>query len=155
MASIASKARAQNTARVMLFFVFLTFAAIIGQTWMSVLEDRRLTLAAEKKNALIAVRLLEEHAVQTLRDADRNLDNVSESIVLISRVREIDEAALSEIISKGKQDTRYLNALQFVNPRGVSLVSSLEYPAHQIDYLDRPYIAYLMAHRQQVPTHHP
>jgi PAS domain S-box-containing protein len=152
MTSINLATKTKNTARMMLFFVFLTFAAIMGQTFMSVKEDRRTTLAAEEKNGFTAVRLLEEHAAQTLRDADRNLDNVSEALSQIGKQRAIDETVLSEIISKGKQDARYMNALQFVNPNGVSLVSSLEYPAHQIDAPDRPYIGFLLAHPKQKTT---
>ncbi|MEN9865763.1 MAG: hypothetical protein RL748_1353, partial [Pseudomonadota bacterium] len=147
MAAAKSTAQPKNTARLLLFFVFLTFGAIIGQTWWSVIEDRELTLNTERKNALTAVRLLEEHAAQTLRDADRNLDNVVNAIDIASGGREINEAFLHEIINTGKKDNRYLNALQFTTPKGESLVSSLEYPAHQVDLPDRPYIPYLLSHR--------
>ena len=146
MAQAAMTPRAKNTARVLIFFVFLTFAAIIGQTWLSITEDRQLTLASERQNALVAVRLLEEHATQTLRDGERNLDAVTAAIAAIGKDREIDESVLREVITKGKHDNRFLNALQFVTPKGYSLVSSIDYPAFQVDIDDRPYIPFMLSH---------
>jgi PAS domain S-box-containing protein len=142
----------KNTAQLLLFFIFLTFGAIIGQTWWSVVEDKKLTLETEKKNALTAVRLLEEHAVQTLRDVDRNMDGVITSIISASYTREIDENFLREFVNTGKKDSRYLSTLQFTTPKGVSLVSSLDYPAHQVDHDDRTYIPFLLAHHEQKNT---
>jgi PAS domain S-box-containing protein len=146
MATVVTAPKEMNTARILLFFVFLTFGAIIVQTWLSIVEDRHLTLASEHKNGLVAVRLLEEHASQTLRDAERNLDAVSDAIAALKKGRVIDEALLRDIITQGKRDNRFLSALEFVNPQGVSLVSSIDYPAHQTDLDDRKYIPFLLKH---------
>jgi PAS domain S-box-containing protein len=144
MTAASDAARTRNTARVLLFFVFLTFAAIIGQTWLSIIEDRELTLTTEQKNALIAVRLLEEHASQTLRDGERNLETAAATLLDLSKGQEITEATLGEVITQGKRDNRFLSTLQFINAKGVSMVSSIEYPAHQVDSDDRQYIPFML-----------
>ena len=87
-----------------------------------------------------------------LRDAERNLETVAASITALSLDREIDEALLSEVIIKGKRDNRFLNALELVNPKGISLVSSIEYPAHQFDNASRPYIPVMLKHPEMKNT---
>ena len=73
MGVIEASDHSRKTGSFLPFFVFLTLAAILVQTWVSIVEDRTLTLASEHQNGLVAVRLLEEHATQTLRDAERSL----------------------------------------------------------------------------------
>lgn len=139
--------RPGNTTPVLLFFVGLTIAAIIAQTWMVITQDRELTLESEQANGLVAVRILEEHASQTLRDADRKLDAVSKTLHATGLDLAQDEAAIRAVISaEGMQDIRYLKALQYVNLQGRSWISSPDYPSHHADVSERLHIRYLLAH---------
>ena len=109
-------------------------------------QDRVLTLESEKGNGLIAVRLLEEHATQTLQDAERKLDTVSAAIRLSSSTDQLDGPAVLKVIAQGLHDNRFLTALQYTNLSGESWVSSLDYPAFQFDAYDRTYTKYLLSH---------
>jgi PAS domain S-box-containing protein len=150
MTRVAYVDRARDTGSILLFFVLLTFIAIIGQTWWAIVDDRTVTLESEHANGLIAVRLLEEHATQTLRDAERNLDAVISDIQNTAKERTIDGKSIREVISQGQQDNRFLKALQFVNPKGESWVTSVDYPAYQTDEDDRKYLLWMRQH----PQHH-
>lgn len=130
---------------VLLFFVSLTVAAIVGQTWWVILQDRELTLASEKTNGLVAVRILEEHATQTLQDADRKIDAVVAAIRGGSTGGFSEDIAIREVQSQGMQDYRYLKAVQYVNLQGQSWITSRDYPSHQADVSDRNYIRFLLS----------
>lgn len=146
MSTTASAQRLHDASPVLVLFVVLTITAIVGQTWWAIVQDRRLTLASEKENGLIAVRLLEEHATQTLQDAERKLDNVALAIAARGKVRTLDGPEVLKVITKGLHDNRFLTALQFTNLQGESWVSSLDYPAFQFDAQDRTYIPWLLKH---------
>lgn len=148
MKNVAPAQKLRDASPILLFFVALTIAAIIGQTWWAVVQDRHLTLESERGNGLIAVRLLEEHATQTMQDAERKLNTVASAIHanILSGESDNDEVALRKVITEGLQDNRFLTALQFVNSKKESWVTSLDYPAHQVDFPDRPYIDHLLAH---------
>lgn len=135
--------RPADASPVLLFFIALTIAAIIGQTWWVIAQDRELTLASEKANGLVAVRILEEHATQTLQDAERKIDAVVAAIQASSHFTE--ETAIREVISQGMQDYRYLKALQYVNTHGQSWITSRDYPSHRADVSKRDYVSYLLA----------
>lgn len=152
MIAKANADRPADASPILLFFIALTIAAIIGQTWWVIVQDRELTLASEKANGLVAVRILEEHATQTLQDAERKIDAVVAAIRASSSTF-TEEIAIREVISQGMQDYRYLKALQYVNPHGQSWITSRDYPSHQADVSDRDYISFLLsntAHQQSV-----
>ncbi|HEY0845241.1 MAG TPA: ATP-binding protein [Noviherbaspirillum sp.] len=136
--------RPADASPVLLFFIVLTIAAIIGQTWWVILQDRELTLASEKANGLVAVRILEEHATQTLQDAERRIDAVAAAIQASSVFTE--ETAIREVRAQGMQDYRYLKALQYVNTHGQSWITSRDYPSHRADVSDRDYVSFLLSH---------
>lgn len=139
------EANKRNTARIILIFVLLTFVAIVGQTWITSAQDRRETIASEQKNSLVAIRLLEEHATQTLEDANRNLDGVIDSLLTAAPGGGLNEALVRSVI-KESNDNRYLQALQFITPDGHAFVTSNKYPAFQTDADDRTYIPYMLKH---------
>ncbi len=160
MSTAASDRSLRDASPVLLLFVCLTIAAIIGQTWWAIAQDRKLTLASQKDNSLIAVRLLEEHARQTLQDAERKLDSVANAVRssdTFSRDENSIGPEIMKVIAKGIHDNRYLTAMQFTNVAGESWVSSLDYPAFQFDSLDRTYIQHLLKypHRTQSIIGHP
>ncbi|MES2264610.1 MAG: ATP-binding protein [Pseudomonadota bacterium] len=138
--------RARST---LLVFVGLTIAAVAGQTWWDVTQDRRQTLASTHASGLTAVRLLDEHAAQTLADAERNLDEVVEAVHAAGKGKQLDDNALSQVVTGGQKDSRFLNALQFVSLDGKPYVNSSEYPAFQFDIDDRAYVKTLLANPSQ------
>lgn len=146
MTSIGSARHVINTSRVLLFFVFLTSGAIIVQTWLSIIEDETLTLATERENGLVAVRLLEEHATQTLRDAERNLNEVLSLIEEAGKEGEQDEALVSTLIAHEKLSGHFSNTLEYIDSNGEVLVSSPAYPQDQAGFENRRHILFLLKH---------
>jgi PAS domain S-box-containing protein len=146
MTSNVSARQIVNTSRVLLFFVFLTFGAIIVQTWLSIIEDETLTLATERENGLVAVRLLEEHATQTLRDAERNLNDVLSVIDEAGKKGELDDALVSKLIAQEKLSGRFSTTLEFIGSNGKILVSSPAYPQDQAGFESRRHILFLIKH---------
>lgn len=133
----------------LLLFVGLIIVGIVSQSWWAIEQDRKLTIESEYQHGLIAVRLLEEHATQTLRDAERNLDTVVNAIINEGKKQPIDDNLIRQILTKAQPFNRVLKALQFVNPEGQAWVSSIDYPAYQTDADDRVYIPYLLKHREE------
>ncbi|MBJ7313808.1 ATP-binding protein [Rugamonas sp. CCM 8940] len=138
-------ARARRAQLALLLCLALLAALVLAQSWWTVAQDRRLTLASAHSTGLIAVRLLDEHATQTLRDAERKLDEVAAAVARAGQKTRLDDGAVRAVITAGQQDGRYLNALQFVNLRGRPFVNSAAYPAFQFDIVDRSYVAPLLA----------
>ncbi len=133
----------------LLAFAGLITTGIVIQSWWAIEQDRKLTIDSEYQHGLIAVRLLEEHATQTLRDAERNLDTVVNAILNEGKKAPIDDSLIRQVLTKAQPFNRVLKALQFVNPEGQAWVSSIDYPAYQTDADDRGYIPYLLKHRNE------
>lgn len=127
---------------VLLYFALLTIVVIIAQTWWAIAEDRQQTLAAEKGNGLVAVRLLEEHAAQTLRDAERKLDTIS--IVIAAANQQDGEIGIRRVITQSVQSNRFLLPLQFINPKGEIWDASATHPTIHADNAKRRYIQLLL-----------
>ena len=145
-------------ARWLPLFVAVMVVAIVAQTWWAIVQDRQLTLNAEKSNGLVAVRLLEELATQTLQDAVRKLDMVAALVPQDGAPGVWREADFRQIIARQTlQETRQLKALQFINLEGLSWITSPDYPAHQESVLDREHVRYLLGHpdQKQVVIGHP
>ncbi|HLA35201.1 MAG TPA: ATP-binding protein [Rhodocyclaceae bacterium] len=129
------------------WFVALIVAAIVGQTGWAIRQDRQLTLESEKDNGLVAVRLLEEHASQTLQDAIRRLDLLAAEIQSMIQTTDDPQTALRNVIATHRlQETGYLKALQYIDPKGMSWIASPDYPAHRVDLRERSYVRYLIDH---------
>ncbi|PXX47403.1 ATP-binding protein [Undibacterium pigrum] len=131
---------------IFLLLAGVAIAAIILQTWWAISQDRSLTFKSEYENGLVTVRLLEEHATQTLREADGNLSTVINAIQSISRERELNDDIIRELITQAQPFNKVLKALQYVNTTGKAFVSTIDYPAYQVDADERTYIPYLLKH---------
>ncbi len=137
-----------RTRLALLLFAVLTTVTITAQTWWAVNQDRQQTLASETTNSLIAARLLEEHASQTLRDAAHTLDRVARA-VQISQQSEDSNFIRGTVTQYDIGHSRHLKALQYVNPEGLSWISSPDYPTHTAQTLERDHIQFLLRY----PTH--
>lgn len=145
-------------ARLLPLFVGVMVVAIVAQTGWAIVQDRQLTLNAEKTNGLVAVRLLEELATQTLQDAVRKLDMVAALVPQDDATGAWREADFRQTIARQTlQETRQLKALQFINLQGLSWITSPDYPAHQESVMDREHVRYLLGHpdQKQVVIGHP
>ena len=80
----------------------LVLASIMAQTWWSVSQDYRQTVAAETTNGLATVRLLEEHAGQTLQDAVYTLDQVARKVRQQSDAAPLPPEQIRKLVAEGK-----------------------------------------------------
>jgi hypothetical protein len=113
----------------LLLLAILIALTLAAQTWWAVFQDREQTLASETTNNLIAVRLLEEHASQTFRDAVHTLDRVARAVQ--ASPRSDDAVAVRSLVAQHDiGHSRHLKALQYVTPQGLSWISSPDYPTH-------------------------
>ena len=129
----------------LLLFAMLATLAIVGQTWWAIAQDKQQTLASETTNGLVAVRLLEEHASQTLQDAVHTLDGVARAVRLSAQAD--DPTSIRTLVATHDiSHSRHLKALQYVSPHGISWISSPDYPTHQSHATDRNHIQYLLNH---------
>jgi PAS domain S-box-containing protein len=132
-----------DTSKILVGFFAVIVVAILAQLWWSVEQDKQQTLAAERVNGLVASRILEEHAAQTLQDGVQRLDNIALAIV----AKKKNDADVQQILKDYTlQDSRFIKALQYVDLSGVSWVTSPDYPAHSADVSDRQYVQFLLAH---------
>nr|WP_316638803.1 ATP-binding protein [uncultured Roseateles sp.] len=132
--------------QVLLSFVALTVTAIALQTGWAIRQDRLLTMETEQTHGLTAVRLLEEHAKQTLRDAEGNLDALVRAIDAEAGGKPADSGLIRGVLAKAQPFNSVLKSLQYVDPKGTAWVNSIDYPAYQTDADDRSYIPYLLSH---------
>ncbi|MFO1263216.1 MAG: ATP-binding protein [Rhodoferax sp.] len=136
-----------RTRVVLVAFASLTTLTIIAQTLWAIAQDRQQTLTAETTNSLVAVRLLEEHASQTLQDAVHTLNRVS-ALVQASGQTGNRAAVRAMVVKFDLGHSRHLKALQFVTPEGLSWITSPDYPEHATRASNRPHIQYLLTHPQ-------
>ncbi len=139
----AASGTLSRTRLALLLFAVVTTCAIFGQTWWAVAQDKRQTLTSETTNGLVAVRLLEEHASQTLQDAVHTLDRVAR--VVQGSGSTSDPAAIRKIVaSHDIGHSRHLKALQYVSPQGTSWISSPDFPTHATQASRHAHIQYLL-----------
>lgn len=128
----------------------LALASIMAQTWWSVSQDYRQTVAAETTNGLATVRLLEEHAGQTLQDAVYTLDQVARKVQQQSQTQPMRPEQIRKLVAEyDLSQSRHLKALQYVSPNGESWISSPDYPTHPLSVAYRNDVFYLLSH----PSH--
>ncbi len=140
----------ERTRGALLLFVVATSVAIVAQTWWAIEQDRLQTIASETTNGMVAVRLLEEHASQTLQDAVHTLDQIGRSVHPGGQGGPQESERIRKFVaSHDLSHSRHLKALQYVSPDGISWISSPDYPTHQINVAYRNDIQFLLSH----PTH--
>lgn len=129
----------------------LVLVSIVAQTWWSVSQDYRQTVTAETTNGLATVRLLEEHAGQSLQDAVYTLDQVVRKVQHHSETTPMQPAQIRKLVAEyDLSQSRHLKALQYVSPSGESWISSPDYPTHALSVAYRNDVFYLLSH----PSHH-
>ncbi|MBI2750934.1 MAG: PAS domain S-box protein, partial [Burkholderiales bacterium] len=133
-----------RTRLALLLFAVVTSISIAAQTWWAIAQDRQQTVASETNNSLVAVRLLEEHASQTLQDAVHTLDRVARAVQAGGAAGDAD--AIRRIVATHDiGHSRHLKALQYVTPQGMSWISSPDYPSHATRASQHSHIQYLLA----------
>lgn len=152
MINAAPPRRPKDARPLLLLVVFLTISAILIQTWWSIIDDRRLTIESETRNALVAVRILEEHAAQTLQDSQRSTDAVVSSISLAGDGVFGNDVAMRDILVRARRENQYLQSVRFINLSGISSTTSFDVPTQQIDVSDRQYVRALRDNPQSRET---
>jgi diguanylate cyclase (GGDEF)-like protein/PAS domain S-box-containing protein len=130
---------------VLLFFICVTIAALIGQTWWAIVQDRQLTIEAEKQNGLITVRGLAEHAVRMLEQVEHVVANATEAIHGLDDAALADQQSMHRILAKEKIELPSVAALWSVNLQGMNWVTSMQYPAREFDFSKHQFIQLLNA----------
>lgn len=125
-----------STLRTLFFFVAFVIAVISAQTWWEVEQDRRLTIASEKNNSMVAVRSVEEHAERTFADIDRLLAATARDIEAAEPHTLDEDTALYPLLLRRKQTLAYVQSLRFVDLSGVSRVNSIRPGATEIELND-------------------
>ena len=128
----------------------LVLVSIVAQTWWSVSQDYQQTVAAETTNGLATVRLLEEHAGQSLQDAVYTLDQVVRKVQRQSESAPMQPEQIRQLVAEyDLTQSRHLKAMQYVSPTGESWISSPDYPTHPLSVAYRNDVFYLLSH----PSH--
>jgi hypothetical protein len=109
-------------------FAVVATCAIFGQTWWAIAQDKRKP-DSETTNGLVAVRLLEEHASQTLQEAVHTLDRVARAVQL-SRMPD-DPVAIQPGRHARHRPQPPPQGTAVRVPQGTSWISSPDYPTHQ------------------------
>lgn len=136
-----------RTRAALLLFVVLTSLAIIGQTWWAVDQDKKQTIASETTNGLVATRLLEEHASQTLQDAVHTLDQVARLVRSGTKSTPGEQQRIrATVAGYDLSHGRHLKALQYVGLDGMSWITSPDYPSHQSRVTFRDELQFLILH---------
>lgn len=128
--------RPTSTLRTLFFFVAFVIAVISAQTWWEIEQDRRLTIASEKHNSMVAVRSIEEHAERIFTDIDRVLAETARDIEMAQPQALDDDAALYRLLVHHKQALAPVQSLRFVDPAGVSRVTSMRPGVTEIELND-------------------
>ncbi len=116
---------------------------IAMQTWYSMQQDRLQVMAAERTNGLMAVRILEEHATQTLNDGSLKLDSLAKIIAPQAG----DAAWVARVLENQlDKDERYIKSVRFIDNFGHTWIRSKDFPAHQLDINDKAEVRNLLTH---------
>ncbi|EGF33100.1 response regulator receiver modulated diguanylate cyclase/phosphodiesterase with PAS/PAC sensor(s) [Oxalobacteraceae bacterium IMCC9480] len=125
---------------VLVLCVGTTLLAIIGQTWWTIRVDRGVSIEQIKKDQLTTIRSIEEHAFQTIQDADRAISASIEAIEADGGLLLQNPAALRQVLIRERQNTTQIQSLRFISPAGISSVTTFEDPMVKIDISDRTHV---------------
>ncbi|MDB5764530.1 MAG: hypothetical protein JWQ21_3525 [Herminiimonas sp.] len=131
---------------VLLFFICLTVAALIVQTWWTIAQDRQLTIESQKRNSLITVRGLEERAAQTLEEISHVMARTADAVGAMDEATASDASAMHRILARESDRLRSIAVLWIANPEGVIRATSVRQPARETDIGNRQYIQFLHDH---------
>jgi PAS domain S-box-containing protein len=157
MNSSERPSRRFGAATILSLFAGLTTVAVLAHTWWTISQDRRLTLASEHANGVVAVRLLEEHAKQQLEAAALRMDAIAIGCANLGNGVPASDERIRELITTGLRNTRGAGALQFVNVRGERWASMIDFPAYVFPAEAREYVAQLLAQpaNREIVVGHP
>ncbi|WP_295762752.1 ATP-binding protein [Undibacterium sp.] len=128
---------------ILLGFFCLIVVVVLAQFWWNVSQDKQQTLASERANGLVAARILEEHAAQTMQDGVQMLDTVANAL----SSKALDDAGIRQVLQAyTQQDSRFIKALQYIDLSGSSYISSVDYPTHQVQVKERKHVQFLLSH---------
>jgi diguanylate cyclase (GGDEF)-like protein/PAS domain S-box-containing protein len=139
-----SKLSAQTVA--FLVCTLLIIAALFGQLWWSITQDKSVALAAEQESSLLTVRILEEHANRIFQNSAHVLGALSEELRLETNRNEPDQKIIHQLLINQRQDSHFLKAISVFNTKGQLLASSSQFPVPKLDIARQPQIQFLLQH---------
>jgi diguanylate cyclase (GGDEF)-like protein/PAS domain S-box-containing protein len=144
-----SARRTPSTTTILLVLISLVIAAVIAQLTWTIWMDRELTIELARKEELATIRSIEEHAFQTIQDADRAIATSLEEIANAGTQILSNERDLRRLLIRQRQSTAHIQSLRFVTTAGISAVTTFEFSTEKISVLDREYVQYMLAHPEQ------
>ena len=144
--SVLTRLGSLRSTLVLLALVLLVMLAIVGDTWWAIEQDRQLTLAAERAHGLLAVRLLEEHAGQSLAAGARRVDAIAIATEATDLALGPTMDAIKKNIVEHVRNSRAPAAFQYASLDGVGWASETDYPPYVFSAEPRPYINFLNSH---------
>lgn len=106
------------------FCICLIAAAIIGQSWWSIAQDKALTINAAQEQNFLAVRILEEHVSEVMRSAVQVMSVASEEVVSETRLLPSEAREIERILSMQRQESASIYAISIFDPQGRRLAYS-------------------------------
>ena len=125
---------------VLLACIGITLFAITLQTWWTIRVDREISIEQVRKDQLTTIRSIEEHAFQTIQDADRTISATIEVIESDGGSLLQDPVALRQVLIRERQNTAHVQSLRFITSAGISSVTTFEDPLIKIDISDRVHV---------------
>ena len=126
--------------------IALTITAIIGQTWWAIAQDRALTIEQETISGVAAVRSIEEHATRTLKDAERAvgaiIDTIREDVGKNGHLP--PDQSLRGMMIRQRQESVHIQSLRYINTAGWSTITTTPLVKDAIDLGNRKYIRELL-----------
>ncbi|MFZ6655466.1 bifunctional diguanylate cyclase/phosphodiesterase [Undibacterium sp. TJN19] len=124
--------------------ICLIAAAIIGQSWWSMAQDKSLTINAAQEHNFLAVRILEEHVSKILRDAVQVMGVVSDEVLTETKVAPSDEVLIRQMLVRQRQESEFIFAISLFDTQGKRWVSSQQAAALADIQVDQTHIKYLL-----------
>lgn len=126
------------------FCICLIAAAIIGQSWWSIAQDKTLTINAAQEHNFLAVRILDEHVSEVVRGTLQVMSVAGEEVLSETRLASSEEKQLQQILAMQRQDSEFIYALSLFNLKGERQASSLSMNTGPGQIQDQQHIKFLL-----------
>ena len=126
------------------FCICLIAAAIIGQSWWSIAQDRTLTINAAQEQNFLAVRILEEHVSEVMRTAMQIMNIASEEVLAETRQLPSEARQIQQILAMQRQESEVIYAISIFDVHGQLLASSQSGGLASAQLNDQSHLKYLL-----------
>lgn len=104
--------------------ICLITAAIIGQSWWSIAQDKNLTLNAAQEQNFLAARMLEEHVSEIMRSVAHVMNVGAEEVNSETRLLSAEAEHIAQILAIQRQESDLIYSISVFDLHGNCLASS-------------------------------